>query len=261
MDALRSLSRPAMEAIAEALESGRINPELGDVPLADLVPPAVLARVAEELRGIAGGSGGAARAAAILRAVAAERSLAEAAVDRCELVWSGGGAPEARNTAVVVQQLFRTARRKILLASYAVEQGNSLLFAELAGRMDTEPDLSVEFFVNIERRFGDLRRDGDLVADYATAFRARVWPGTRLPAIYYDPRAMVLGEKRACLHAKCVVIDDEVTFVSSANFTEAAHERNVEAGLLVRDARLSLALAGQFHRLLAEGRVRRVSAG
>ncbi|WP_309744892.1 hypothetical protein [Chamaesiphon sp. OTE_20_metabat_361] len=31
------------------------------------------------------------------------------------------------------------------------------------------------------------------------------------------------GRTRACLHAKCVVIDEEYLLVTSANFTEAAH--------------------------------------
>ena len=35
------------------------------------------------------------------------------------------------------------------------------------------------------------------------------------------------------MHAKCVVADSRHVFVSSANFTEAAQERNVEIGLLL----------------------------
>jgi phosphatidylserine/phosphatidylglycerophosphate/cardiolipin synthase-like enzyme len=34
----------------------------------------------------------------------------------------------------------------------------------------------------------------------------------------------------AFLHAKAVVVDDEAVFITSANFTEAALDRNIELG-------------------------------
>jgi phosphatidylserine/phosphatidylglycerophosphate/cardiolipin synthase-like enzyme len=53
-----------------------------------------------------------------------------------------------------------------------------------------------------------------------------------MPQVFYDPRS-ILPEpgKTASLHAKCVVIDGCDLFVSSANFTEAAQQRNIEVGL------------------------------
>jgi len=41
--------------------------------------------------------------------------------------------------------------------------------------------------------------------------------------------------------------------VSSANFTEAAQERNIEVGLLVRSPRLADQLTNHFDSLLAAG--------
>ncbi len=35
------------------------------------------------------------------------------------------------------------------------------------------------------------------------------------------------------MHAKCVVTEGQEALVTSANFTEAAQERNIELGLLV----------------------------
>jgi hypothetical protein len=40
--------------------------------------------------------------------------------------------------------------------------------------------------------------------------------------------------ERAILHAKCVVIDDTQVFLTSANFTQAGQQRNLEAGLRLR---------------------------
>jgi len=48
------------------------------------------------------------------------------------------------------------------------------------------------------------------------------------------------------LHAKGVVTDDQVVFVTSANLTEAAFDRNFELGLLVRDRALALSVSSHF---------------
>ena len=61
--------------------------------------------------------------------------------------------------------------------------------------------------------------------------------------------------KRACLHAKCVVIDQKHLFISSANFTEAAQERNIEVGVLIHSHLLPGRVAGHFESLVAEGKL------
>jgi len=55
-------------------------------------------------------------------------------------------------------------------------------------------------------------------------------------------------------HAKCVLVDDEVSFVTSANFTEWAQQRNVEAGVLVRNPHFTRQLRAQFDSLV-QGRL------
>ena len=55
------------------------------------------------------------------------------------------------------------------------------------------------------------------------------------------------------LHAKAVVTDDEAVFVTSANLTEAALDRNIEVGLLVRDRALALSLSSHFRGLIDRG--------
>ena len=42
------------------------------------------------------------------------------------------------------------------------------------------------------------------------------------------------GPKRASLHAKVVVADERIAFISSANFTEAAQVRNMEHAWEIR---------------------------
>ena len=50
--------------------------------------------------------------------------------------------------------------------------------------------------------------------------------------------------KPGSLHAKCITVDNEQVFVSSANFTEAGQDRNIEVGLLVQ----SPVIAGRVSR-------------
>jgi phosphatidylserine/phosphatidylglycerophosphate/cardiolipin synthase-like enzyme len=52
-------------------------------------------------------------------------------------------------------------------------------------------------------------------------------------------RALEQAGAGGVLHAKAVVADDEDVFVTSANLTQAALDRNIEVGLLVRDRALA----------------------
>lgn len=254
--AFRRLSRPALEDLAAALESGRLGPPYEASSLRERVPPGAVESVARALEGMRRSGMEPPHLATALRLLAEERTASQASADRVELVWSGPKVEGSgsRDTAVVVQELFRQARRSVLVASYALDRGDKAraLFLSLAERMDSEPTLDVRLHVNVHRRYEDEREDTVLLRDFARAFREEIWPGGRLPRVFYDPRSLARGgPTRSCLHAKCVVIDEERAFVTSANFTEAAHARNLEAGVLVDDARLARGLVAQFHSLTA----------
>jgi phosphatidylserine/phosphatidylglycerophosphate/cardiolipin synthase-like enzyme len=50
--------------------------------------------------------------------------------------------------------------------------------------------------------------------------------------------------------AKCVVVDRQAALVTSANFTEAAQQRNIEVGLLIRHAPLVSRISLYFEGLI-----------
>jgi phosphatidylserine/phosphatidylglycerophosphate/cardiolipin synthase-like enzyme len=50
-----------------------------------------------------------------------------------------------------------------------------------------------------------------------------------------------------------VVADDEAAFVTSANLTEAAFDRNIEVGVLTRDHVFAASLARHFRTLIEQG--------
>lgn len=53
------------------------------------------------------------------------------------------------------------------------------------------------------------------------------------------------------MHAKTVIVDSRYIFISSANFTEAAHLRNIEVGVTFDSIALAHHIAKFFDVLLA----------
>ena len=263
MSALRGLGRPAMKGLAAALEGGSVAPPFQRSQLQGHAPDELVKEVLGELRELSESGMAPPHIAHMLRLLAEERAAAQAIADRVELVWSGtevtGGV--SRDTAVVVQELFREARESVLIASYALDSGSKAkaLFGPLAARMDAEPGLRVRLFVNVHRKYRNKTAEAVLLREFADTFRHDVWPGERLPEVFHDPRSLATdGKKRASLHAKCIVIDEDRALITSANFTEAAHERNLEAGAVITDTILATALKAQFDTLVDHGALKRV---
>jgi phosphatidylserine/phosphatidylglycerophosphate/cardiolipin synthase-like enzyme len=181
-----------------------------------------------------------------------QRAITE---DLIELVTTGPEAPGLcnRDTVVVVRELFANARQSVLVAGIAVYQGQRV-FEALADLMQELPGLVVRMFLDVQRGPGDTSASTEIVRRFAERFRTTQWPsGRRYPEVFFDPRALEMDlHKRACLHAKCIVVDRNVVFVSSANFTEAAQERNLEVGLRIDCPRLAGRLEGHFNSLVAQ---------
>ncbi len=151
-----------------------------------------------------------------------------------------------RDTAVVVQNLFRRARQSVLISTYGIFGGREI-FQVLAERMQNHPVLQIRLFMNIGGR--------NELEEFGRIFREYHWPmGACLPEVYYDVRALEqVAANAAVLHAKCIVMDEEELFVTSANFTDAAHHRNVELGLLVRSVALAKQTVSFFDMLIRSG--------
>lgn len=176
---------------------------------------------------------------------------ADARSPRPDLVWSG---PEvaglhARDTKRVYEELLGSAERSAWVSSYVFFDGPRA-FEILARRMDAVPALRVTLLLNIQRRRGDTTAAGELVRRFADRFWSADWPGAARPRVFYDPRALDPDAPGGVLHAKAVVADDEAVFVTSANLTEAALERNIELGLLVRDHALAASVSTHFRGLI-----------
>jgi phosphatidylserine/phosphatidylglycerophosphate/cardiolipin synthase-like enzyme len=186
-------------------------------------------------------------AAALLQAIESTSSQ----VPRPDLVWSGPEAPgvHARDTRQVVEELFLSAQRSVWASSYVYFDGQRA-FETLARRMEACPSLQVTLLLNIQRGKGVTTAADELVRRYADKFWGMDWPGFVRPRVYYDPRSLELDGPTGVLHAKAIVMDDEAVFVTSANLTEAAFDRNIELGLLIRERALAGSVSRHFQVLI-----------
>jgi hypothetical protein len=163
-------------------------------------------------------------ALAVLRGVLAERRGRPAP----ELVWTGpeSRASAARDTAVVLAELFGRATTRILVAGFAFDHASEVLrpLHQALSRGVTC------------RLFADGAVAGKFLSDH--------WPfGPPFPVVLsFEPEAGVF----ASLHAKCVVIDGRWVFITSANFTDRGQTRNIEVGVVLDDAHLAGVLESQF---------------
>jgi phosphatidylserine/phosphatidylglycerophosphate/cardiolipin synthase-like enzyme len=158
----------------------------------------------------------------------------------------------------------------VTIGGYSFDHGADL-FAPLH-RVMVEHRVTTEIFVDIgqmdtslrrwarsERR--DVRERLKLIraarerspTDYADEvvgwFLDAQWPfGDPQPTVHYDPRT-ALQHARVSLHAKCVIVDHRFTLITSANFTDRGHSRNIEAGVVIDDGAFAARLAAQWRAL------------
>ncbi len=91
---------------------------------------------------------------------------------------------------------------------------------------------------------------------WASDFFVDVWPEeVAPPRLWYSPLTLAPndGGEWCSMHIKSVVIDRRVWFVTSANFTERAQERNFELGVCLEDAALAERVVQHFDRGVCEG--------
>lgn len=247
IDALLDIPSYVRARLASALESGLLAPPGSAMAVRASVGAGYEEPILEVLRewehlGISAAAG-----AAWLKSL----RLAASRVPAPDFVWTGPQVAglHARDTRQVYEELLGTAERSIWASTYVFSDGPRA-FATLAERMDAVPGLDVTLLLNIERRRGDTTAADSLVRRFADEFWGREWPGTARPKVYYDPRSVETGSPGGVLHAKAVVADEESVFITSANLTAAAQDRNIELGLVVRDRALATTTVTHFRTLI-----------
>lgn len=251
-DAILRLAPHTRRRLADSLASGQLDDPSPIALEMALGQGEDLDGVLKDLQGLE--AKGISRGAAAMWIESLDQALARQV--RPDLVWSGEEIPglHARDTRAVYEQLLGNANQSLWLSSYTYFDG-SRAFKVLADRMDTVPALKVTLLLNIQRKRGDTTEASTLVRKFADRFWGTDWPGSRRPDVHYDPRSLQPDGPAGVLHAKAVVADLKTLFITSANLTEAAFDKNIEMGLLVRDPALALSAVRHFQVLIERGLV------
>ncbi|MEV5126062.1 DISARM system phospholipase D-like protein DrmC [Streptomyces decoyicus] len=227
------MSRPAFETAAEAavaslglsrskdlaglLAQGRTRERI----LTELATPGVSAAVLALHDSMESESVPSSEAAAYLRGYVAARRQARDTV-RVRTVWSGPSTPAVpvRATAQVLVEVINEAQHELLAMTYAAHPYPALTKAltEAAGR-------GVQTHVVVETLAGA----GGLLSGREPAEAFASVPGLLL-WVWERARA---EQGRSRQHAKLAVADRRTLLLGSANLTESAARRNIEAGVLV----------------------------
>ncbi len=154
----------------------------------------------------------------------ANLSAQQTAVD---LVWTGPktGLIPTRSTEQVLLEVIDSAKMGLFLVSYVFYKAPKVIDAlnAAAGR-----GVQIRILMELSTEYG-----GAIKGNSAGEMRKLV-PGASI-YVWSSASKNRKGEAvAAAVHAKCAVADGHVAFITSANLTSAALERNMELGLLVR---------------------------
>ncbi len=157
------------------------------------------------------------------------------------------------DTGTVVRSLFEEAKHEVIVSSYVFSHAKELL-APLAARMKADSDFKVRFVLDLTHQRKPPDEALPIVANrFKKHFLEHHWTGSTIPEFWHDPRNFHETEqdKRGVMHSKVVIIDNSAALVTSANFTAAAHMRNIEAGVLIRHARQVRMIKDYFEALIS----------
>lgn len=192
--------------------------------------------------------------ARVAAALGDERARTEHARDDIELVWTGPEAvgSENRDTARVLEGLFRAATSSVLIAGFAFRPG--VHFDALAEAQRAAPTLRVSVFAHVFIEASEVLADA--LSAHDRSLRQAFAKVDRERVRFHRPSTELIELARTRgfhLHAKCVVVDARKVLITSANFTESAQERNIEVGVVLDDPRLAERLIAHFDALVLRG--------
>jgi phosphatidylserine/phosphatidylglycerophosphate/cardiolipin synthase-like enzyme len=169
-----------------------------------------------------------------------------------QLAWTGPDHLQStfRRTDRAWVEVIAEATRTLWIASYATWPGD-----EINNAIELAIGNSVQVNIIVERPEDNtgltntgLNRFTQMVRSTAQFF---AWPKEERPT----------NESNHCpsMHAKCVIADKRVAFVTSANLTEAAMERNIEVGIVLRGGPQPGRLVERFESMVTSGDLRQFS--
>lgn len=167
-----------------------------------------------------------------------------------ELVWTGPTTPivAARRTEQALLQVINAARTNLFVTSFVAYDVASIVRA-----LNTASERGVEVSMLLE---SSQDHGGSMSFDVIGKMRSAA-PRAKLYA--WRDRADIFADGR--VHAKVAVADESICFITSANLTGHAMEKNMEAGVLITGTNLSKLLSEHLRALVAMRVVADVTQG
>ena len=166
--------------------------------------------------------------AAALRGASGTAQLMEKR-EAVEMVWTGPftGLVASRHTEQVLLEVIASTSQRLFLVSFVAYDIDTIVRAiqELVLR-NVEIDILLE---------SSSSHGGKVDIDSVRIFSELV-PSANI--YVWNSEAKSKDKWNGAVHAKCAVSDGNLAFITSANLTGAAMERNMELGVLVRGGRL-----------------------
>ena len=161
-----------------------------------------------------------------------------------ELVWTGPTTPAVptRRTDQVLLDLIRGAQSDLLLVSFVAYSVGTVVKA-----LNDATSRGVRVRVLLE---ASTSHGGSLDIDPAATMRRSV-PAAEIFTWKHKPEPFVGGR----VHAKVAVVDGARAFITSANLTAYALEKNMEAGVLVNGGPVPKTLADHLQALMDVGTI------
>ncbi|EUL90955.1 TPA: phospholipase [Enterobacter hormaechei subsp. steigerwaltii] len=153
----------------------------------------------------------------------ASHVYSKATSEQCiELVWTGPTTPfvSARRTEQALLQVISTAERTLFITSFVAYDVSTIVKALNAAN---ERGVMISILLELSQEKG-----GSLNFDTIEKMRMQV-PSARL-YVWHNKANEYYG---GCVHAKVAVADVYECFITSANLTGHAMEKNIEAGVLI----------------------------
>lgn len=164
-----------------------------------------------------------------------------------ELVWTGPATElvATRRTEQALLEVIQAARKDLFLVSFVAYEVPAIMKAlsDAIGH-----GVKVSLLVESSDEYG-----GTLSVDSVRKMREAL-PGCAV-YVWSSAKKMATTGGYGSVHAKCSVADGRIAFITSANLTSAALERNMEMGVLVRGVRLPKQLHDHLKALVATGTV------
>ena len=165
-----------------------------------------------------------------------------------EMVWTGPSSNlvPIRHTEQVLKEVIESSKTKLFVVSFVAYDVPSI---HTALNRAIERDVTVDILVESAQN-----THSSLAVDSIPRMRKAV-PNANL---YTWDQSKSPSSAVGVVHAKCAVADDHIAFITSANLTVAAMEKNVELGVLIKGGDLPARLDQHLRSLIKSNVLKKV---